>query len=135
MRAPAPVVEFTDPTPAVSCVAPFGAPVPAVSHAAPAPVVEFTDPTPAVFCVAPFGAPVPAVSYAAPAPVVEFTDPTPAVFLCGTFWRSATVRESAAKDISRADTSNFENQSRGACTTADDIERTRSGSGAGTSHT
>ena len=48
----------------------------------------------------------------------------------------ATVRESTAKDVSRADTSQFRDiRPRDACTTADDTERTRSGSGAGTSHT
>ena len=48
----------------------------------------------------------------------------------------ATVRAGTAKYVSRADTSQFRDiQSRDACTTADDIERTRSGSGAGTSHT
>ena len=48
----------------------------------------------------------------------------------------ATVRESTAKDVSRADTSQYRDITRAMhVRPADDIERTRSGSGAGTSHT
>merc|ERR1712107_273654 len=66
--APAPVVEYIAPAPAV--------------YAAPAPVVEYVAPAPAVVAapapVVEYIAPAPAVN-AAPAPIVEYVAPAPAV--------------------------------------------------------
>ena len=87
--APAPVVEYVAPAPAVSCAAPasvdeYLAPAPAVTYAAPAPADEFFAPSPAVSCAMPapvdeYFAPAPAETYAAPAPVDGCFAPAPAV--------------------------------------------------------